>query len=423
MHILVINPLWPRPSHSSLSANVVFFELIMALSRQNGVKVTFLKINKTGDLEPSADEEEGIKSMVANGVHVSEPLQLPSMPHRRSKILRTLFPKLEDFYPEVIYKELAKKAVLAIGADVLFVPWAEWTTALCCEIPIVKFAYYGNPDAKSALAMTKFNFKYGKDSLITYLAKRSLYKKLEKMHLEVMAKYEILGDVAENDAAYYKNNSHKNAFYIQNVWIDRLNGKWKDKIPSKANNPLKIVANIGRLGATANTHGLEILGNEFLPELKRVMNGRSYEVHLFGSGKPHPAVVEKLKVPEVKIRGFIDDIDGELLSSDVFLCLNNGSAYNVGHTRYLHAWSLGCCVIAHKNATLAMPEILHGENALLGETTAEIADLIKMAIDDPNLTHKIGTGGYQTFKKYFTADKVVPKILDRIKTYFSSHVR
>ncbi|MBI4994118.1 glycosyltransferase family 4 protein [Candidatus Peregrinibacteria bacterium] len=151
------------------------------------------------------------------------------------------------------------------------------------------------------------------------------------------------------------------------------------------------------------------------------MKNQPYEVHLFGAGSLHPAVAPKLNVPEVRMRGFVDDIDAELLKSRVFLCVNNGSVYKVGHTRYLHAWSLGCCVVAHKDAALSMPEIVHDKNALLGQNPAEIANLIKTAIEDPGLRARIGEGGYNTFKEYFVASSVAPKILDKIKKYESKN--
>ncbi|MBI5413751.1 glycosyltransferase [Candidatus Peregrinibacteria bacterium] len=417
IRFLVVNPLWPRPAHSIRAANIVLFELISELARTNGVHVTFLKINKYNDEpHPTAEDEEGIALLRKQGVDVLPVLTLPPTPPKRSALNRVLFTELSDFYPEIIFQQLAKDLILSHKPDVLFIPWTEWCTSLCADIPVLKFAYYGNPDHKSALAMTEFNYQHGTIGFFKYLAQKFFYKKLEKFHLKEIKKYEILGDVALNDAQYYIEHGHKNAFYIQNLWIDRFGEEWRQKRLTLGEEGVPvIIANIGKLGGTANTHGLEILGRDFLPALRRAMNGKKYGINLFGAGSPHPAIVKNLESPEVRMRGFVDDIDGEMLASRIFLCLNNASDYKVGHTRYLHAWSLGCCVVAHKDAALSMPEIVHGENALLGKDVDEIANLIAKALFDPQLLSKIGEGGYRTFKKYFTAASVVPEILKRIK--------
>jgi hypothetical protein len=121
-----------------------------------------------------------------------------------------------------------------------------------------------------------------------------------------------------------------------------------------------------------------------------------------------------LAQPEIRIRGFVDDIDREISAAALFLCLNNASIYKVGHTRYLHAFSLGAPVLAHADASLSMPEIRHGENALLGDSIAAIAALAAEAIGDAALRRRIGSAGYDTFNDVFTADKVAPTIGQRL---------
>src|SRR5207245_1850417 len=128
-----------------------------------------------------------------------------------------------------------------------------------------------------------------------------------------------------------------------------------------------------------NTYGLEYLSQEILPALRKTFDGKKFEVHILGRGEPHPVIARYLAAPEIRVRGFVQDIDSELLSADVFLCANNATEYKVGHTRYLHAWSLGCCVVAHQDCRLSMPEMENGKNALLGGSATEIADCIAQA--------------------------------------------
>ena len=67
-------------------------------------------------------------------------------------------------------------------------------------------------------------------------------------------------------------------------------------------------------------------------------------------------------------------------------------------------------MVAHRNAAQAMPEIVHGENALLGDSASEIAQLVAAACADTALRRRIGAAGYRTFRDSFTAERVAPKI-------------
>jgi hypothetical protein len=210
---------------------------------------------------------------------------------------------------------------------------------------VKKFAYYGNPDAKAGLARTAFAREHGGSS-VNYLRHRVSLARMERFHLAAMKRYEYLGDVAANHATYYTRRGHPNAFYVHNLWIDRFGTNWRDQRASERTAPFAIVGSVGKVDGTANTHDLEILGRDVVPELRRGMQGR-FEVHVCGAGSLHPIVADYLRAaPEVQIRGFVDDIDGEMTTAPV----------------YLHAWSLGACVIGHRDSALSIPEMVSGEN-------------------------------------------------------------
>lgn len=416
LRLLVINPIWPYPGHSSRAANVVLFELLSAFGKLSGVTTAFLKINETPNISLTPDEEIGLAEMKKNGIEILPPFQLESFRHPLKKLKQVLFPSLSDFYTQLDGKKEFSKYVMAHRPDVIFVPWSEWASALCADLPVPKFAYYGNPDHKSAFARASFRFGRSLLRAPRFFAEWLRAKHLERLHVSSMMEYEWLGDVAANDAAYYTAKGHPNAFYIQNVWISRFGDQWREERELlEQKKPAIIVGSIGKLDGTANTLGLEILGRDLMPELRRVLIPGSYEVHIFGVNKLHPRVEQYFRGPDIHMRGFVPDIDRELLSAQIFLCMNNASEYKVGHTRYLHAWSLGNCVVAHEDASLSMPEIVHGKNALLGRTPGEIAHFIKQALEDENLRRRIGEGGYETFRKHFTAPTVVSCIMEKLQ--------
>jgi glycosyltransferase involved in cell wall biosynthesis len=406
LQLLVLTELWPHPAHSTRAANVVLFELLRALAALPGIRVSCLRVFRGKETPPDAAEQHGIALLRDAGITLCPPLVLPPPPRRRSVVARLLAPNERDQLPEAIYRPLLEQAVTQAGADAIFIPWSEFLTALAAPLPQKKFAYYGNPLPKNRIAARDFARRHGGTDL-TMLRQQIYDRRLESIHLDQMARYDWLGDVAANDAEYYVEHGHRNAFYIRNIWIERDGIRAE---PSPIRGKAVIIGNVGRLSATANSHGLEILGRDFVPALRKLLPSGSFEIHLIGAGEPHPAIRGLLAQPEIKIRGFVDDIDREIAEAALFLCLNNASIYKVGHTRYLHAFSLAAPVLAHADAALSMPEIRHGENALLGGSIAEVAALAAEAIGDASLRRHIGDAGYETFKDVFTADKVAPTI-------------
>jgi hypothetical protein len=414
--ILVVNPLWPHSAHSTRAANVVIYELIAELARQPGLEVGFLKLDASESQAQTEAERASIRELSSLGVTVLNPFVCPTREVAKPSRLRFwLFPKEVYFYPEATQRSAACGTAMAFRPEMLFVPWSEMATSLFADVPVPKFAYYGNPDTKSGLARADFARANG-GALVEYIARRLSLARQERFHLATMKKYDYLGDVAANDAEYYRRKGHQNSFYVRNVWIDRFGLSWRDRRDRERIDPFVIVGNVGKLDATANTQGMEILGRDVVPELQRVMGNRKFEVHICGAGRLNPKVAAHLQAPEIKMRGFVDDIDEELLTAPVFLCVNNGSRFKVGHTRYLHAWSLGSCVVAHKDVALSMPEMVSGENCLLGGSVAEIAEMTRAVADDPVLRRRIGEAGYGTFVRKFTASSVVEQILKRLNT-------
>lgn len=420
LKLLVVGSLYPHSAHSIRAANVVIFELLRALARKNIGQVGYLVVRRALDPNPTETELAGLCELSNVGVDVLTPIRLPKGAKARPAWLKIIDSRRTDFYPDSLHSNVVYEAASQFAPDMILVPWSEWLTALCADFPLKKFAYYGNPDHKAGIWRTAFDRRHG-ISRVSRLRSNAALSVLEREHIKVMSKYELLGDVAANDAKYYKDKGLQNAFYIQNIWIDRFGSSWQERklAAFDVSRPIKIIANVGQLGATANRYGLEILGRDVAPRLREIMNDLPYELHILGMGELIPSLRNLLASPEIVIRGFVDDIDQEIFESAAFLCLNNAGPFKVGHTRYLHAWSLGACVIAHQDATLSMPEMKHNENCLLGRDAQEIAEMIRLAILDNSLREQLGTAGYETFSKYFLANKVSDQIWHEIKNYLT----
>jgi hypothetical protein len=240
-------------------------------------------------------------------------------------------------------------------------------------------------------------------------------KNFEKIHLKEINKWNFIGLVSLNMAQYYKNKLGEKAFYVNNLWTRKYGNRWESVRKEESfDTKLRIVGNIGSLSASANTMGLEIIARDILPELRKVLPDGSFEIAIYGRNDPLPHVAKLLKEPEIKLKGFVKDLDSELLKSQIFLCVNNMSAYKTGHTRFLHAWSLGCCVVAHQDAALSMPEIRHNHNALLGTSASEIAKMILTASRDKKLRYRLGQQGYNTLNSEFRVETIIDIITEKL---------
>lgn len=414
MRLVVIASNRPFPGHTVRAANVVVFELTRALAAQSGMTIGFLKVGLEGEPGPDAEEVAGLATLAESGVDILEEIVLPVQTTQASPLIKLLNPKPEHFYPYVDQGDAIARALASWNADALMVPWSEWLTAACSTVPVLKFAYYGNPDHKTGYMRALHDRRLNGWSP-GYVRLRIGLSRLEQMHNQIMHRYEVLGNVAANDARYYARRGHPNAFYIQNVWIDRFGEGWRERRRAlERPSPLVIIGNVGKLGGTANRYGLDYLGREVLPELRKRMAPGTFRIEILGSGELEAGIRALLEGPDVVFRGFVPDIDEAMLAAHVFLCTNNATPFKVGHTRYLHAWTLGSCVIAHRDVSLSMPEIKHEENALLGRDAGDIANLIVRAGQDQALRNRIGSAGWEIYLRRFKAETVAEDIVERL---------
>ena len=63
-----------------------------------------------------------------------------------------------------------------------------------------------------------------------------------------------------------------------------------------------------------------------------------------------------------------------------------------------------------------MPEIVHGENALLGRDGQEIAEHVAAVCRDDELRRRIVEGGRRTWEREFRPEVVVARIVRRIES-------
>ena len=329
---------------------------------------------------------------------------------------------LRRLFPASGLGSMVERRVREAGADAILSIWSWEALAATYHISgVPKFVYYGNPDHLPMQARLRHPDLFGlpmasmKDRLWLWF-ERVRNERRKRLNISMMNACEVTANNSRLDADFYRVHGHPHSIYLQNMWPVVEPASRPALKPDSQPRPIKIIGSVGNLGATGNTFALTYLGRELLPRLAARFKDRPFEIHLLGKGTPSADSAAALNDPRVRIRGWVEDINEEFRSSSAFLVLTNVNAdFLVGNTRILLAWALGTCVVMHENSSLAMPEIEHGANALLGKTPDELAELIVSAVDDEALRRRIGQGGQRTFETYYRSDVVVPKMFDLVQ--------
>jgi glycosyltransferase involved in cell wall biosynthesis len=298
--------------------------------------------------------------------------------------------------------------------DVILTVWSDVATAAASALDIPIVAYCGNPGHKSFQAHIAIEARWEpRRSLFWFtrqLADRIFCRRFEAAHLEMMRRISCVADVHANDTAYYRSRGVY-AHYIRSMWPAPATDQWRNRRDqSEQVSPIKIAANVGSLAGTANTFGLWTIGEELLPAFRKEIGDGNFELHIYGPKSPQPFLLSSLSDHAIRVRGFVEDLDAELYSCPVYIVANNRHAYKAGHNRFLHAWALGACVVTWRDSAQAMPELVHGENALLAEDAISFAHLTLRAASDRDLRRRIGEGGRRTLLKNYDPPVVVAQI-------------
>jgi glycosyltransferase involved in cell wall biosynthesis len=420
-HLLVVSSVWPHVEGCFEAANVVAHSIVAQLVAAGEFDLSYAYVNANPAQVPAQAEHELARLREA-GVRFLEPLLLPPPPPLRERPL-AFFKALLAKPESILFGYGAGDALRARAqrqVDAVLTIWTEVGLNAASDVGALRFAYHGNPDHKVFDAQHEVMRLVGDEprglrAAVDWMRRGLLRNLLERAHLAMLRRYTFVADVAANDAAYYASQG-LNAFYLANMWPMSPPADWEARRDAlEAANPGKIVGSVGNLSATGNSLGFVALGKEVLPALERALPRDSFKIHIFGGREPKLFLKPLLAHPAVILRGFVEDLNEEIMSAPVFLISNNHHNFKVGHTRFLHAWSLGACVVAFRDCRESMPEIEHGRNALLGDTAEEVAFLVAKALNDRKLRRRIGRGGIETLQEKFSPATVTRSLIERMQ--------
>ena len=177
---------------------------------------------------------------------------------------------------------------------------------------------------------------------------------------------------------------------------------------------------IGHLGSTSNRSGLPLLFEEILPSLVEMVGNDGFEIHIIGKNESLPMRWEKYRSHRSLVwRGAVYPADNEFLLCDVLLVPI--PAPTGSRVRIINGFSYGCAIVAHSANRLAMPELRHGNNILLGRTGTELAASIVEVARNPDLKNKLSKNGRSTYEIFYSVEPAMRQYDAAVRQAIAMH--
>lgn len=402
MKIIILTSFYPYENIGK-AGNITLYEIIKCLlKKKNEVKVLFCtdkerienRINKKSLKKYGRISFEDFSS------------QIFKKNYQNFRYLR----KVLQNYKNVEDLKLDKKKILnsinQFAPDKIILFWDTILGALSEDLQEYETIHYGAKPPFSA-----FEDSLKKQLNIKNIIDFILLKKKQKLHFSRLRKIKRRFNISKLDCLYYR-SKNINVKYLQNTSSDKYENLWQKRFKKKQKQKLTILGNISDLNATGNFQGLSFINNKLFPLIKNSLISKKIKITISGKGKINP-VLRNISTSEIfEIKGFVNNLENLILSSDIILMMNNAGSYSGGYTRIIDFFSSGACVIAHSNLKKDMPEIENMKNILLGSNPKEINHHLFNCINNFSLRKNIGINARKTFEKFYNSNLVTSKLIE-----------
>lgn len=427
MKVFALTSAVPYRAHGEpgvTAVNIVCYALVRELARAHEVTLQVILPPSRKVLILSESERRALEVLKSEGVRVAEPVfpaqYVPAATATHFRTLQLLVSpseRLAHFYPASRASGLIHARLREGRIDAVLPLWSVEGAAAVSGSGVPAVVYHGDIDYEPHLHQFRdralFQGAHARMGLLTSIDRRLRLAMFKRAHVALMRDFPVIANVTASNCGFYSRVGCLRSIYAGNTWVDPGRELAENAIAharADESGPIKIIGHTGYLNRTGGTYGLQFLLRDVLPELAILLKDRTYEIHIIGGGEIAPGLRQYLSDPHLRLRGFVRDLDAELVSSDIALLLNNAGPYLAGYTRHLVAWSMGLCLIVHAGSVAAIPEIAPGENALVGSTGREVAEWIVRAAEDRVLNEKIRRGGRETFERHFRPETVAARL-------------
>lgn len=421
MHVLFLTSNHPS-FHRGTAVNVVLASLIETMGHL-GHRVSWATVCTEDARDPETEQRlEGVGARYfADFSDMVETFNLTPPWSTLNILRRGLFPRVNDDYPQFRDPRGAARRLMDSGADAVILFWDTWFEHLLPAIDGIPTVVYG-ARPRHAAPLSRLEEGEGgtgmRAGLRRWIATRLLSHQAARRYERLKHASRVV-NISPVDVTECESNG-VHCEYLPNTWPDDVGKEWaqKRKVAEARDRTINILGNMSGVTQSGNLFGMRYLASQILPLLNEVLKNVEWELNITGGGQLPPDLENFFDHPCVKVKGYVPDIEEEILGNHIFLLCNNAGPLPGSYTRVIYAMSLGACLIGHKNLEAAMPEVKSNYNTLLGENARAIAKLIENAIRDPELRNRISSNARITYEQYFRPEIVARRLTDLIERAF-----
>jgi glycosyltransferase involved in cell wall biosynthesis len=384
---------------------------------ERGHEVTALCLVPPSLTDPagaSAEERAGRLEQLGARVVLVEPAARPSARPGRLRLLRRLLaPEPAELYPTLRDAGAVGEEVRRAGLDALFVYHFD-ALAASTEVAVPRVAGVGDPSHLPVLYRWRQvePKRLDRQSLRRALEVAAVVRRQPRVMVELLNGCAAAGAFAAHHAAWLRRRGVRDCLYLRTPIPEPAGPR-----PATGHDGPPTLLHIGHLRGTATLHGLRLFVQETLPRLDEALGPDGFRLDLVGGYRPPDELREALDRPSIRFRGHLEPATDAIREADVLVV---PIAIPLGvRVRVLTGFSVGACIAAHAVNSRGIPELAHGENALLGSSGASLADEIARAVRDAELRARLRAGARDTYERYFAQ----PVAAGRIEGLLAEAVR
>jgi hypothetical protein len=404
------------PNRSSGGGALTAWSAIQALrERGDAVSVCALEgIHASASKVPRRDQVEQLERLGAS-VRVVEG---PSTISRRDRWIRLVAPRRDRYLPTARLADEVSRWARSTGDQDAVLAYHFDALAAAIDAPVGPlFAAVGDPLHLPAyfawrLLDPRPTPRYLRSMSIALELGARMPGEMKRMLLACAGS----GAFAAHHAAWFRKIGVDGCRYLRTPVVDEGGRSWARERSARASPGRRRILLVGHFRGAATLSGLYLFARRILPVLERARGGQ-VEVRIVGGHTPPSDLARLLDRPNVRLLGWVPDIREEFLAADVLVV---PTPIPLGiRVRILTGLSFGSCTITHRANALGIPELVHGENALLGANAREMAQLILGALDDPALRATVGDAARRTYEAAFTPEVAGSRIAAELATIAS----
>lgn len=393
---------------------------ILNTLREAGHQTGLFYVKEAFDQEDTPAHRAQLATMTEQVSAFPIPAQMPwpdwataSLPSKLARVMKDecLKPPFELLFPSHRLKAQLVEALAAFKPDVLFI--YHWIAAAALHGVHLAPKMMVCGDLYHRPALTRWQQVRPQMSM-AYL-KRTVFALRDAAHhtrhmIEILNDAEAGGSFGAFDAAWLKDHGAPHSRYFRTPLLDECGPDWAARRAAHRLAKPKIITGVSTLHATSTSTALRLFAMEVFPVLERELGRDGFEVHVIGRGHAPEELARLLPHPAIRMRGYVEDIKPEFLSADVLLVPT--PIFLGFRVRILTGFQYGCCVVAHTNEAINVPEIMHERNALLADDGPGLAREVIRALRDPDLRWRLGAAGRATYEEHFGARSAAPVVAE-----------